>query len=92
MDKVIAFSPFSIMEKPYGDPVVTGFESLTPPVFQLAKQAKGFIAQAKVTDNLEHLGNFERDWGAWGAFAAPDYYDGGFTSAEETHAGKLSIW
>ena len=64
MDKVIAFSSFSIMKKPDGDPVVAGFESLTPPVFQVAEQAKGFIARAKVSDNLEHLGNFERNWGA----------------------------
>jgi len=67
MDKVMAFSSFSIMKKPYGDPVVSGFESLTPSVFQVAEQARGFIARAKVTDNLEHLGNFEREWGAWGA-------------------------
>jgi hypothetical protein len=37
MDKVIAFSSFSIMKKPYGDPLVAGFESLTPPVFQVAE-------------------------------------------------------
>ena len=92
MDKVMAFSSFSIMKKPYGDPVVAGFESLTPSVFQVAEQARGFIARAKVNDNLEHLGNFEREWGAWGAFAVPDYYDGGFTPADETHAGTLSIW
>ena len=36
---VIAFSSFSIMKKPYGDPVVAGFESLAPPVFQVAKRA-----------------------------------------------------
>ena len=36
MDKVIAFLSFSIMKKPYRDPVVAGFESLTPSVFQVA--------------------------------------------------------
>ena len=66
MDKLMAFSSFSIMKKPHGDPVVAGFESLTPPVFQVAEQAKGSIARAKVIDNLEHLGNVDRDWGAWG--------------------------
>ena len=92
MDKVIAFSSFSIMKKPYGDPAVAGLESLTSPVFQIAEQAKGFIARAKVTYNLEHLGNFERDWGVSVAFAVADYYDGGLTSTDETHAGTLSIW
>ena len=71
---------------------MAGFESLTPPVFQVAEQAKGFIARAKVGDNLEHLGNFERDWGVSVAFAVADYYDGGLTSTDETHAGTLSIW
>ncbi len=92
MDKVIAFSSFSIMKKPYGDPVVRGFEALTPPVFKVAEKADGFIARATEIDDLEHLGNFERDWGKWGNFAVPDYYDGGFTKAEETRAGTLSIW
>ena len=62
MDKVMAFSSFSIMKKLYGDPVVAGFESLTPPVFQVAEQARGFIARPKVTDNLKHLDNCELDW------------------------------
>ena len=57
MDKVIAFSSFSIMKKPY-------VESLKLPVFQDAEHARGFIARAKVTDNLEHLGNVVRDLGA----------------------------
>ena len=80
------------MKNPYGDAVVAGFERLTLPVFRWAKRAKGFMARAKVTENHENLGNFERDWGAWGAFAVPDYYDGGLTSTDETHAGTLSIW
>ena len=45
-----------------------------------------------MTDNLKHLDNFERGSCGWGAFAVQDYYDGGFTPAEETHAGILSIW
>ena len=28
----------------------------------------------------------------WGAFAVPDYYDGGLTSTDETHADTQSIW
>ena len=62
MVKVIAFSSFSIIKKPYGDPVVSGFEDLTPSVFKFAESAEGFIARAKEIDDLEHLSNFERDW------------------------------
>jgi len=92
MSHVIAFSSFSIMKKPYGDPVVAGFEALTPPVFEVAEKSPGFIARAKETDDLHHLGNFERDWGDWGEFAVPSYYDGGFTIPTETRAGTLSLW
>ena len=56
MNKVIAFSSFSILRKPYGDPVVAGFEALTRPLFKVAENAEGFIARAKESDDLEHLG------------------------------------
>ncbi|MGJ8626376.1 MAG: DUF3291 domain-containing protein [Sulfitobacter sp.] len=92
MTHVVAFSSFSIMKKPYGNPVVAGFEALTPPVFAAAEKSPGFIDRARETDDLDHLGNFERDWGAWGKFVVPDYYDGGFEIATETRAGTLSLW
>ena len=92
MTHVVAFSSFSIMKQPYGDPVVAGFEALTPPVFAAAEDAPGFIDRAREIDDLTHLGNFERSWGEWGDFAVPDYYDGGFEIATETRAGTLSLW
>ena len=52
MNKVIAFSSFSILRKPYGDPVVAGFEALTRPLFKVAENAEGFIARAKESDDL----------------------------------------
>lgn len=65
---------------------------LTRPVFKVAENAEGFIARARENDDLDHLGSFERDWGEWGEFAVPDSHDGGFSKAEETAAGTLSIW
>lgn len=76
MAYVMAFSSFSIMKKPYGDPVVAGFDALTPPVLKTPENFPGFIARAKEVDDLEHLGSFERDWGKWGKFAVPGYHDG----------------
>lgn len=88
----LAFTTFAIMTKPYGDPEVHGFEALTPAVFRHAENAAGFIGRAREVDDLTHLTNFERDWGAWGPFAVPSFYDGGFTTATDTRASTVSLW
>lgn len=88
----LAFTTFAIMKKPYGDPEVHGFESLTPAVFRHAENAPGFIDRAREIDDLTHLTNFERDWGAWGPFAVPSFYDGGYTTATDTRASTISLW
>src|SRR5262249_27710748 len=100
---VIAFTTFAIMKAPYGDPIVKGFEDLTPIVFTEAERSPGFIDRAKEVDEVSAelndgqlassvLSNFERDWGKWGKFAVPRFYDGGFEIATDTRAGTLSLW
>ena len=99
----IAFTTFAIMKAPYGDPVVKGFEDLTPTVFAEAERSPGFIARAAEVDNRSGdvpqgqlasslLSNFERDWGKWGKFAVPRFYDGGHVIETDTRAGTLSVW
>ena len=88
----VAFTTFAIMKGPYGDPQVEGFEILTPPVFNASENAEGFIARAHEIDSNDHLSNFERDWGEWGLFAVPRFYDGGFETATDTRASTLSLW
>jgi hypothetical protein len=88
----LAFTTFAIMKGPYGDEVVHGFEALTPAVFRHAEAAAGFVARAKETDSENGLSNFERDWGAWGRFAAPRFYGGGTTLATDSRASTLSLW
>jgi hypothetical protein len=89
---IIAFTTFAIMKAPYGDPTVKGFEDLTPLVFAEAEGSPGFIARAKENDGNTHLSNFERDWGKWGGFAVPRFYDGGRVIATDTRASTLSLW
>lgn len=98
---VVAFTTFAIMKAPYGDPVVRGFEELTPFVFAEAERSAGFIARAKEIDEADlpegvlassYLSNFERDWGEWGRFAVPRFYDGGHDIATDSRAGTLSLW
>lgn len=88
----LAFTTFAIMKQPYGNPVVAGFEDLTPPVFDAAENAPGFVARAREIDDRVTLSNFERDWGEWGKFTVPRFYDGGFDSATDTRASTLSLW
>jgi len=88
----IAFTTFAIMKAAYGSPQVHGFERLTPAVFRQAEAAPGFIDRAREIDNNEHLTNFERDWGEWGPFAVPHFYDGGRDTANDTRASTVSIW
>ena len=88
----LAFTTFAIMKAPYGDPQVAQFEALTPSVFRTAERAPGFIDRAKEIDDNEYLTNFERDWGVWGRFAVPRFYDGGSATACDTRASTLSLW
>lgn len=88
----LAFTTFAIMKQPYGHPEVHGFEALTPAVFREAERSPGFIARAKEVDDNNHLTNFERDWGAWGPFAVPKFYDGGHNTATDTRASTVSLW
>jgi uncharacterized protein DUF3291 len=80
------------MKQPYGHPVVAGFEAITAAVFEEAERAPGFIDRAREIDDKTHLTNFERDWGAWGKFTVPRFYDGGYTTATDTRASTLSLW
>jgi Domain of unknown function (DUF3291) len=88
----IAFTTFAIMKKAYGHPQVRGFEDLTPAAFRQAEQSPGFIARATELDDRTDLTNFERDWGHWGAFRVPRFYDGGFETISDTRASTLSLW
>jgi heme-degrading monooxygenase HmoA len=88
----LALTTFAIMKRPYGDPMIAGFEERTPAVFLAAENAPGFIMRAKERDNKIELTNFERDWGEWGKFTVPRFYDGGFETASDTRASTLSLW
>ena len=88
----IAFTTFAIMKAPYGNPAVKGFEDLTPAAFLQAEQSPGFIARAVEIDDRSELTNFERDWGEWGEFKVPRFYDGGYKTDSDTRASTLSLW
>lgn len=88
----IAFTTFAVMKDHYGTEVVRGFENLTPLVFSAAEDSDGFIARAKEHDDGPDLTNAERNWGPWGPFRTPRFYEGGHTLATDSRASTLSLW
>jgi hypothetical protein len=90
---VLALATFTILKGPYGDPVIKGFEDLTPITFATAEQSPGFIERAtEQGEPAPHLSNFEQDWGKWGKFVVPRFYNGGYTLATDTRGSTLSLW
>ncbi|TWC76343.1 uncharacterized protein DUF3291 [Rhizobium sp. SJZ105] len=68
------------------------FLILTQAVYRQADEAPGCLGVAHPVDRNEHLSFFERDWGRWGAFTAPEYYAGGVTIETVQEASALSCW
>lgn len=87
----VAFTTFAILKKPYGNPEVQGFDDRTPSVFDEAEDSEGFIARAKELSGSE-LANFNRDWGEWGKFDVPCFYNFGRTDETDQRASTLSLW
>src|SRR5688500_13542740 len=87
----LAFTTFSILKEPYGHPAVQEFDDRTPAVFKEAEESPGFVARAVEVNGAE-LSNFERDWGAWGEFCVPRFYDLGRTAGTDQRTSTLSIW
>jgi hypothetical protein len=89
---LLAMTTIAVMTHPYGSEEVAGFEALVEDVFATAEQAPGFVARARPIDDRGNLSNFERDWGRWGSFCAPRFYQGGRTMRTDTRASTLSVW
>lgn len=87
----LAFTTFAILHAPYGNEQVQEFDDLTPIVFKLAEDSEGFIARAVDLDN-SGLSNFECNYGEWGTFDVPRFYELGRQQGTDQRAGTLSIW
>jgi hypothetical protein len=87
----LAFTTFAILHEPYGHERVQEFDDLTPIVFREAEKSKGFIARAVDLD-ATGLSNFQCNWGPWGAFDVPRFYQLGRESCTDQRASTLSLW
>ena len=91
-DYRLAFMTFSILRAPYGDASVQGFDDRTPATFKEAENSDGFIDRAAPVDDVPWMTNYQKDWGRWGPFAVPRFYDGGTSGGHTYQAQTLSLW
>lgn len=89
---LLAVTTIAVMTHPYGSPEVAAFEELVPQVFEEAEHAPGFVDRARAVDDQTERSNFERDWGRWGTFCTPRFYQGGRTMETDSRASTLSVW
>lgn len=88
----VAITTFAVLKAPYGNAEVQEFDDRTPDVFVEAEQADGFIERAKEIDDKTESCNFNRDWGMWGEFSVPDFYQYGRDDSTDQRASTISLW
>lgn len=88
----VCLMTYSVLRAPYGDPLVQDFDDRTPDVFAEAEASPGFIARARQQDDQEWLSNHQREWGPWGPFAVPRFYNDGILNDHSTQAQTVSVW
>ena len=88
----VAITTFAVLKAPYGNETVQEFDDRTPDVFSEAENADGFIARAKETDDRAGACNFNREWGDWGEFKVPEFYQYGRDDDTDQRASTISVW
>jgi hypothetical protein len=86
----LAFYTFGILRQPQGNPLVQPFLDAFTETFSAARAAPGYVAHAIKPDESRH--SLGQDFGPWGVYAVPRFYDGGFAPGDITLAATLSLW
>ncbi len=89
----LALYTFGVLRSPLTDPAPRTGEFLDSgeAVYRTISQHPGYLAHAEAADG-ERGGYFDLDWGAWGEFAVPAWYDKGRTVETIALAASLSLW
>lgn len=92
----LAFYISTQLPQAHPDPNMAGFRerflSAIPRAYAESEQAPGFVAHANQIAWDNGLSEFEQDYGPWGRFAAPRYFDGARTLGARDLSQSLSIW
>ncbi|MFI6344870.1 DUF3291 domain-containing protein [Streptomyces sp. NPDC050560] len=89
----LALYTFGVLKSPLADPapLTREFYDIGETVYRSISQHPGYLAHAEAADSSRG-GLFEADWGAWGEFTVPAWYDKGRTAETAALATTLSLW
>ncbi|MEV7541635.1 DUF3291 domain-containing protein [Streptomyces sp. NPDC089915] len=89
----LALYTFGVLKSPLADPgpLTREFYASGEAVYRKLSGHPGYLAHAEPTAAEQGV-LFTADWGAWGEFAVPDWYDKGRTAQTTALATTLSLW
>ncbi|MET7639278.1 DUF3291 domain-containing protein [Streptomyces sp. NPDC005438] len=89
----LALYTFGVLTSPLADPapLPREFHDRAGAVYRTISEHPGYLAHAVAADS-EGGTYFDVDWGAWGEFAVPAWYDKGRTAETVALAASLSLW
>ncbi|KAB1982316.1 DUF3291 domain-containing protein [Streptomyces triticiradicis] len=89
----LALYTFGVLKSPLADPapLTHEFYDIGEAVYREIGGHPGYLAHAVAAEG-DRGSHFEADWGAWGEFAVPAWYDKGRTAETTALATTLSLW
>ncbi|WP_035795161.1 DUF3291 domain-containing protein [Kitasatospora mediocidica] len=89
----LALYTFGVLKSPLADPgpLTRELHGSSEAVYRTISRHPGYVARAEPADGARGT-LFDLDWGAWGAFAVPTWYDKGHTVETTALAATLSLW
>ncbi|MFD8141933.1 DUF3291 domain-containing protein [Streptomyces sp. NPDC059708] len=89
----LALYTFGVLKSPLADPgpLTREFYASGEAVYRRLSGHPGYLAHAEPAAAQQGV-LFTADWGAWGEFDVPDWYDKGRTAQTTALATTLSLW
>ncbi|MGW2208706.1 DUF3291 domain-containing protein [Streptomyces sp. NPDC001781] len=89
----LALYTFGVLRSPLADatPLTSEFYDIGAAVYRKISRHPGYLAHAEPAQGGRGE-LFGADWGAWGDFAVPAWYDKGRTAETTALAATLSLW
>ncbi|MFE4975184.1 DUF3291 domain-containing protein [Kitasatospora sp. NPDC056651] len=89
----LALYTFGVLKSPLADPapLTRELHESGEPIYRKISRHPGYLAHAEAAEGARGS-HFELDWGVWGKFAVPAWYDKGRTADTTALAATLSLW
>ncbi|MFJ8476974.1 DUF3291 domain-containing protein [Kitasatospora sp. NPDC094011] len=89
----LALYTFGVLKSPLADPapLTREFHDSAEPIYRTLSEHPGYLGHAEAAEGSRGA-HFDLDWGPWGRFAVPAWYDKGRTTDTMAFAASLSLW